>query len=86
LRIPAHPIAQALLEALGQPLMSSTLILPGQDMPETDVYDIQERIRHEVDLVIDGGHCGLEPTTVIDMVDTPRIVRQGCGVVEGLSE
>jgi tRNA A37 threonylcarbamoyladenosine synthetase subunit TsaC/SUA5/YrdC len=55
-------------------------------MPETDVYDIQERIRHEVDLVIDGGHCGLEPTTVIDMVDTPRIVRQGCGVVEGLSE
>jgi tRNA threonylcarbamoyl adenosine modification protein (Sua5/YciO/YrdC/YwlC family) len=86
LRIPAHPIAQALLEALGEPLMSSTLILPGQDMPETDVDDIQERIRHEVDLVIDGGHCGLEPTTVIDMVDTPRIVRQGCGVVEGLSE
>jgi len=87
LRIPAHPIAQALLEALGEPLMSSTLILPGQDMPETDVYDIQERIRNEVDLIIDGGHCGLEPTTVIDMVGTvPRIARQGCGVVEGLSE
>jgi len=86
LRIPAHPIAQALLEALGEPLMSSTLILPGQDMPETDMYGIQERIGHEVDLVIDAGHCGLEPTTVIDMVDTPRIVRQGCGVVEGLSE
>jgi len=87
LRVPAHPIAQALLEALGEPLMSSTLILPGEDMPETDVYDIQERIRHEVDLIIDGGNCGLEPTTVIDMVDTvPRIVRQGCGVVEGLGE
>jgi tRNA threonylcarbamoyl adenosine modification protein (Sua5/YciO/YrdC/YwlC family) len=87
LRIPAHPIAQALLEALGEPLMSSTLILPGQDMPETDVYDIQERIRNEIDLIIDGGHCGLEPTTVIDMVDAvPRIARQGCGVVEGLSE
>ena len=87
LRIPAHPIAQALLEALGEPLMSSTLILPGQDMPETDMYDVQERIRHEVDLIIDGGHCGLEPTTVIDMVDAvPRIVRQGCGVVAGLSE
>ncbi len=65
--------------------MSSTLILPGEDRPETDVDDIRERISHDVDLVIDGDHCGLEPTTVIDMVDAvPRIVRQGLGVVEGI--
>ena len=85
LRVPAHPIAQALLECLGEPLMSSTLILPGQDIPETDVDDMRERISQAVDLVIDGDHCGMEPTTVIDMVEgVPRIVRQGCGVAEGI--
>jgi len=85
LRVPDHPIAQALLETLGEPLMSSTLIFPGEDMPETDVDDMRERISRDVELVIDGDHCGLEPTTVIDMVDdVPRIVRQGCGIVEGI--
>jgi tRNA threonylcarbamoyl adenosine modification protein (Sua5/YciO/YrdC/YwlC family) len=85
LRVPDHPIAQALLETLGEPLMSSTLIFPGEDMPETDVDDMRERISRDVDLVIDGDHCGLEPTTVIDMVEAvPRIVRQGCGIVEGI--
>lgn len=85
LRVPAHPIVQALLEALGEPLMSSTLIFPGQDMPETDVDDIRERIMNEVDLVIDGDHCWPEPTTVIDMVEgVPRITRQGRGVAEGI--
>ena len=85
LRVPAHPIAQALLECLGEPLMSSTLILPGHDMPETDVDDMRERISQAVDLIIDGDHCGMEPTTVIDMVEgVPHIVRQGCGVAEGL--
>jgi tRNA threonylcarbamoyl adenosine modification protein (Sua5/YciO/YrdC/YwlC family) len=86
LRVPDHPIVQALLEALGAPLMSSTLILPGRDIPENDADEIRERIGREVDLVIDGGYCGLEPTTVIDMVDSPYIARQGCGVVSGLSE
>ncbi|MCK5480260.1 MAG: threonylcarbamoyl-AMP synthase [Gammaproteobacteria bacterium] len=85
LRVPAHPIAQALLEALGEPLMSSTLIFPGQELPETDVDDIRERIMNEVDLVIDGDHCWPEPTTVIDMVEgVPRITRQGRGVAEGI--
>jgi tRNA threonylcarbamoyl adenosine modification protein (Sua5/YciO/YrdC/YwlC family) len=85
IRVPAHPIAQALLDELGQPMMSSTLILPGQIMPETDALDIRERLEHDVDLVIDGGNCGLDPTTVIDMVDNvPQVVRQGCGAVEGL--
>ena len=85
IRVPDHPITHALLEELGEPLMSSTLILPGADMPETDAHDIRARLEHELDLVIDGGNCGLEPTTVVDMTgDVPRILRQGCGVIEGL--
>jgi tRNA threonylcarbamoyl adenosine modification protein (Sua5/YciO/YrdC/YwlC family) len=85
IRIPAHPIAQALLEELGEPLMSSTLILPGQEDPETDAHDIRERLEHDVDLVIDGDNCGLEPTTVIDLVGgSMDIVRKGRGSDEGL--
>lgn len=84
IRIPDHPVAQALLEELGEPLMSSTLILPGADMPETDAHDIRERLEHDVDLVIDGGNCGVEPTTVVELVDgVPEVVREGCGSVEG---
>ncbi|NNG12838.1 MAG: threonylcarbamoyl-AMP synthase [Halobacteria archaeon] len=87
IRIPDHPIVQALLEELGEPLMSSTLILPGKELPETGVEEIREKLEQDVDLVIDGGHCGLEPTTVIDMTgDVPRVTRQGCGKVEGLAE
>jgi tRNA threonylcarbamoyl adenosine modification protein (Sua5/YciO/YrdC/YwlC family) len=85
IRIPDHPIAQALLDELGEPLMSSTLILPGQDRPETDANDILERLEQDVDLVIDGDNCGLEPTTVIDLVDgSMHIVRKGRGSGEGL--
>ena len=84
IRVPDHPVTQALLDELGEPLMSSTLILPGKEMPETDANDIRERLEHEVDLVIDGDHCGVEPTTVVDLVDgVARVVRQGCGSVEG---
>jgi len=83
IRIPDHPVTQALLDELGEPLMSSTLILPGRDMPETDAYDIREILEHDVDLVIDGDHCGVEPTTVVDLVDgVPEVVRQGRGSVE----
>ena len=86
IRVPDHPIAQALLAELDEPLMSSTLILPGRDMPETEAPAIRERLEREVDLVIDGGHCGFEPTTVIEMSEgAPRVLRQGCGVVHGLS-
>jgi tRNA threonylcarbamoyl adenosine modification protein (Sua5/YciO/YrdC/YwlC family) len=86
IRVPDHPIAQALLAELGEPLMSSTLILPGKDMPETEAEEIRERLEREVDLVIDGGHCGFEPTTVIDMSEgAPQVLRQGCGAVESLS-
>ena len=83
IRIPDHPVTQALLDELGEPLMSSTLILPGRDMPETDAYDIREILEHDVDLVIDGDHCGVEPTTVVDLVDgVPEVVRQGRGSIE----
>lgn len=85
IRIPDHPVVQALLDELNEPLMSSTLILPGKDMPETDTSEIRERLEHEVDLVIDGEHCGFEPTTVIDMTGAvPQVVREGCGPVDRL--
>jgi tRNA threonylcarbamoyl adenosine modification protein (Sua5/YciO/YrdC/YwlC family) len=87
IRVPDHPITLALLGELGEPLMSSTLILPGRDHPETDAQDIRERLEHELDLVIDGGNCGLEPTTVIDMVDgVPQVLRKGRGPVEALGQ
>jgi tRNA threonylcarbamoyl adenosine modification protein (Sua5/YciO/YrdC/YwlC family) len=82
LRVPAHHISQAILEALGEPLMSVTMILPGDEFPLTDPYDIRERLQHEVDLVIDGGFCGLEPTSVVDLTENPpRIRRRGLGDV-----
>jgi tRNA threonylcarbamoyl adenosine modification protein (Sua5/YciO/YrdC/YwlC family) len=87
IRVPDHPIVQALLDELGEPLMSSTLILPGKELPETDAQDMREDLEHDVDLVIDGGHCGFEATTVIDMTgEVPRVTRQGCGTVEGLEQ
>ncbi len=65
--------------------MSSSLILPGNELPETDAWQIREKLEHQVDLIIDGGPCGLEPTTVIDLVDSvPVVLRQGKGPVEGL--
>ena len=85
IRIPDHAITQALLDELGEPLMSSTLILPGRDMPETDAGEIREQLERDVDLVIDGGHCGFDPTTVIDMTSgAPEVLREGCGPVDML--
>lgn len=80
LRIPDHPVALALLEQLNEPLMSSTLILPGDDLPMTDPVEMRERLEHQVDLIIDGGYCGHEATTVVDMVDGAyQVLRQGKG-------
>ncbi len=85
IRVPDHSIVSALLEEHGQPLMSSTLILPGSEFPETDAHDIREKLEHQVDLVIDGGHCGMEPTTVIDLVDAvPNVIRKGKGPADDL--
>lgn len=85
LRVPDNRIAQTLLETLSEPLMSSTLILPGDDMPLTDPYDIRDTLEHSLDLVIDGGYCGFEPTTVVEFTDdVPVVVRQGQGSVDML--
>lgn len=85
LRIPEHPIAQALLQELGEPLFSTTLILPGDEASMSDPYEIRDRIEHEVDLVIDAGDIAYEPTTIISMVDgDAEIVRQGVGIAEML--
>jgi tRNA threonylcarbamoyl adenosine modification protein (Sua5/YciO/YrdC/YwlC family) len=82
LRVPDNPIAAALLADLGEPLMSVTLIMPGDEFPLIDPYDIRETLEHEVDLVIDGGYCGLEPTTVVDLADEmPVVLRVGKGDV-----
>lgn len=80
LRVPGNPIARALLAELNEPLMSVTLIMPGDEYPLTDPYDIRTMLEKQVDLIIDGGYCGLEPTTVIDMTgDLPELLRQGMG-------
>ncbi len=80
LRVPDNAIALALLEDLDEPLMSVTLIMPGDEYPLIDPYDIRETLEHEVDLVIDGGYCGMEPTTVVDLADElPLILRAGKG-------
>ena len=82
LRVPDHPIPQALLHALNEPLMSATLIMPGDDYPMTDPCDIRHYLEHEVDLVIDGGFCGLEATSVVDLTGpTPVVLRAGVGDV-----
>jgi len=81
-RIPDHPVALALLQELGEPLLSSTLIMPDADYPLTDVDEIREQLESRVDLVIEGGAVGLEPTTVIDLTGAaPQLLRAGRGDV-----
>ncbi|MCH9691606.1 MAG: threonylcarbamoyl-AMP synthase [Gammaproteobacteria bacterium] len=83
LRLPANAIVQSLITGLGEPLMSCSLIMPGDTQPLTDPYDIRDTLDHQVELVIDGGFCGLEATSVIDLTgDEPELIRQGCGVVD----
>jgi tRNA threonylcarbamoyl adenosine modification protein (Sua5/YciO/YrdC/YwlC family) len=82
IRVPNHPVPLAILTALNEPLMSSTLLMPGDDFPMTDGREIQERLFHSVDAVIDGGNCGLEPTSVVDLAGAaPVISRVGKGDV-----
>lgn len=79
-RIPDHAVVQALLQELGEPMLTSTLLLPGQVEPPTNGWDIKEQLDHLVDAVLDSGDCGLEPTTVIDFSDGyAEIVRIGAG-------
>ena len=80
IRVPDSAIAQALLNELGEPMMTVTLIMPGDDYPLTDPYDIRQTLEAHVDAIVDGGYCGLEPTTVVDMTgDQPEMRRQGMG-------
>jgi tRNA threonylcarbamoyl adenosine modification protein (Sua5/YciO/YrdC/YwlC family) len=80
LRVPDNAIAQALLEELGQPMLSTTLILPGQEHPLSNAEEIRDGLEKLIDLVIDGGACSLEPTSVIDLTGPePELIRQGLG-------
>lgn len=80
LRVPDHPVVRALLAELNEPLLSSTLLLPDEEFPLTDPEEIRERLDHQVDLVIESGHCGAELTTVINLADgAPELVRAGKG-------
>ena len=83
-RIPRHRVTQALLAELGEPLVSTTLLLPGQDEPMTQGWEIADQLGDAVDAVIDSGDCGLEPTTIIDLSrDKPEILRRGAGDTSG---
>ena len=83
LRFPAHRVVRALLAELGEPLLSSSLILPGDERPLTNSDEIRSRLEHHVDLIIDAGPCGVMPTTVVDLTaDVPVVIRQGRGSVE----
>lgn len=85
LRVPDHPIVAALLDALGEPIMSSTLSLPGDDVPLTDPYEIDRRIGHEIELIVDAGPTGIEPTTVVDLSGgSVEILRKGRGDISSL--
>jgi len=85
LRVPDNQIVHDMLESLGEPIMSSTLLLPGDELPLTDVYEIDERIGNQIEMIVDGGPAGVEPTTVIDLSGgTVEVLRQGRGDVSSL--
>jgi tRNA threonylcarbamoyl adenosine modification protein (Sua5/YciO/YrdC/YwlC family) len=80
LRVPDCPVALGLLEVLGEPMMTTTLRLPGQELPPVDAEDLRGQLEHQVDLIIDGGHCGIEQSTVLDLTSSePEVIRQGQG-------
>jgi tRNA A37 threonylcarbamoyladenosine synthetase subunit TsaC/SUA5/YrdC len=82
LRVPDHPVPQALLAELGEPMMSSSLILPGDTMPLTDPNEILHRLGRDLDIIIDSGACGIDPTTVLDLTgEFPEVLREGKGPV-----
>ncbi|MDR2788667.1 MAG: threonylcarbamoyl-AMP synthase [Candidatus Accumulibacter sp.] len=83
LRVPDHKVALALLAELGEPLLTSTLILPGDEASLTEAWEIQDRLDEQIELIIDGGYCGTMPTTVLDLTDMPPVlVRAGRGPLE----
>lgn len=86
LRVPDHPLVRAMLGSLGEPIMSSTLSLPGDDMPLTDPLEIEEKIGHQIDVIVDAGPTGIEPTTVIDLSHgSAEVLRVGRGDVSAFT-
>ena len=82
-RVPAHPVAHSLLAELDEPMLSATLLLPGENVPPSDAQAIRATLEHQVDLILDAGSCGTEPSTVIDLTgDEPVVVRAGKGSLE----
>jgi tRNA threonylcarbamoyl adenosine modification protein (Sua5/YciO/YrdC/YwlC family) len=80
IRVPDHPVVRALLDSLGEPLLSTTLALPGEELPLHDMDEIKERMATHVDCIIDSGACGIEPTTVVDLSgEWPVLIREGKG-------
>jgi tRNA threonylcarbamoyl adenosine modification protein (Sua5/YciO/YrdC/YwlC family) len=85
IRIPDNPVAAALLDDLGEPILSTTLIMPGESEPLCDPYEIRDLLEHSVDLIMEGGYCGMEMTTVVDLTgDEPVLVRKGRGALAPL--
>lgn len=85
LRVPDHPVLSALLEELGEPLLSSTLLLPDEELPPNDPADIRDRLEHQLDLVIDAGACGTDTTTIVDLTSgAPELLREGKGALAPL--
>jgi tRNA threonylcarbamoyl adenosine modification protein (Sua5/YciO/YrdC/YwlC family) len=83
LRVPDHRVAQALLAELGEPLLTSTLMLPGDEAPLTEGWEIQDRLDNQLELILDGGYCGTEPTTILDLTSLPpELIRAGRGALE----
>ena len=86
LRVPDHALVRAVLQELGEPIMSSTLLLPGDDIPLTDPYEIEERIGNQIDQIVAGGPVGIEPTTVIDLSGgSVEILRKGLGEISAIA-
>lgn len=87
LRIPDHPVAHALLSELDEPILSATLILPGDEFPLNDPLEIRQRLEHHVELILDAGSCGTEMTTVVDLTgNDPKIIRIGKGPLAPFGE
>ena len=87
IRVPDNRVARAILEELGEPIMSSTLLLPGDELPLADPDDVEERVQHQVDMILNGGPCGVEPTTILDLSKGQvEIVRRGKGDISTLTD
>ena len=83
IRVPENTIIQAILHELGEPMLTSSLLLPGEEFPMTDPYDIRQTLEHSLDLIIDGGYCGMEETSLVSLVDGEiEVFRQGLGPVD----